>query len=239
MQSVTLARRPTVLPNEVLKDMLHCADYSTLVLVTLAGKRLLDVVAAFAEDLALRRRFRVIFNRFCIKYTDVPTGAPTGAPWKTIPYKHDHQQSLADACRKLAEVVGPHAVVQLMFERSWNMPCDGAIFEAASPLKHAEMVELYSPFESTISSNSYAFMSSFSGLKEFRLRLDSARELRLIKFWSEDVKNNGFIEGLVIFCATLPRLRGGEPLELDFSESVFPVAFGRRIVKVSNRKSCP
>lgn len=200
------------------------------------------------------RSFGVFFNRVCIVHSEATSDAPCG----TILYEHGNPQSLAEACRKLAVVIGPHFVEQLTFsEHAWNMPGSDVIFEAAPQVKYATHVRLESPVGSTLIGNSDFFMSHFAGLKELSLWVDyevfhrfdwaflhrdAARALRLITFarggfWSENM--NRSIVKLVRHCVTLPRPLGAEALELDFSRFLFLPAFGRWILEVSDRKSLP
>ncbi|KAH7708695.1 hypothetical protein AAVH_24057 [Aphelenchoides avenae] len=231
-----------MLPNESLLVVLGFADYRTLVHAKFAGAPFLCVVAKFAEELARRRNFRVnFFPKWLTYYEDELR--------KSICYEEGNETSLAAACRELNGVIGPHFVTTLMFpENTWNMPGIRVIFEAAPQLKYAEDVEIF--VDGGAADNSEAFMSNFSGLKALRLWRDSdtfrqfnwaflqresARGLRLIKFtrnWDEDVNTSLSVEVLVRCCAALPHRQGGEPLELNFPETVFSGAFGRRIIKL-------
>ncbi|KAH7706329.1 hypothetical protein AAVH_26451 [Aphelenchoides avenae] len=234
-----------MLPNESLLQVLHFVDYRALVLAKLAGAPLLCVATKYAAELARRRSFRVTFFAKWI------TCDGDGERRKSIRYEAGDRASLADACREVAELVGPHAVANLMFsENTSDMPYVGVVFEAAPPLKFAEEVAVHSVAELVTVFDSEAFMSNFSGMKTLRLglnydafrqfswtflRKESARELRLIKFtrpWQENVNMTRFVIGLVRFCTTLPRLQGGEALELDFSQTVFSGAFAQRIIKL-------
>ncbi|KAH7708338.1 hypothetical protein AAVH_24415 [Aphelenchoides avenae] len=117
---------------------------------------------------------------------------------------------------------------------TWTAPGIAVIFEAGPLMKYADEVFLHNPGGSAIGDNSEAFMSNFAAMKSLHVWLDNdvfhhfswtflcqdyARELRRIK-------------DLVRICATLPRLSGGEALELDFSENYSSRAFGQRIIEV-------
>lgn len=230
--------------------MLHFADYRTLVLTKLAGRRFLRVTMKYAGELARHRRFRVTFHTSYVSYIDVEVGErPT-----RMRYEPDNQASLADACRELAGVIGPHAVANLTFTGSTlNTDGVGAVFAAAPPLKYAENLELYWPDGSTDGgTNPEVFMSDFAGKKTLRLSLDynnfhklswsflreeSARDLRLIKVSGCDSappgSMNRSVDELVRYFVTLPHLQGGRPFELDFSGNYFCGAFGLRIIEVS------
>ncbi|KAH7714301.1 hypothetical protein AAVH_18320 [Aphelenchoides avenae] len=247
----------TLLPNESLLQV-HFTDYRTLVAGKRAGQRFLHLATKLSEELACRRSFLVTFYTKWITYEDVTIGAR-----RSIRYETGNQTSLAAACRELAEVIELHAVDKLsFFENTWDMPGVHVTFEAAPALKYAKNLELYSRENSmrgasdglTIKGDTEAFMCNFAALKAIRmgfdygifrqfswtfLRQESARELRLVEFpwrWPENASRS--VEEFVRYCATLPRHRGGEALELRFSHTHFPGAFGRRIIellKVSQR----
>lgn len=159
-----------MLPNELLLDMLRCADYKTLVLAKLAGPRLLRLITKYGAELAHRRTFRIAFN---IRYIHHIEATTLGQRRETISYEPGNKRSLAAVCRKLAGVIGPHLVEQLTFyDDWWHTSHVGVVFEAAPPLKYAECVELFSRFDSTTSGNSEALMRHFVGMKELRLYLD-------------------------------------------------------------------
>lgn len=239
-----------MLPNDMLLDVLSCADYKTLVLAKLSQRRFLRLVTKSAAHLAHRRRFMVIIDTSDLVYTELTTGVPGT---KTIRYEAGNLQSLAAACQELDGVIGPHAVVQLVFVcYAWNTPDVSVIFEAAPPLKYVECVHLFDlPRGPAISGVSEAFVSNFVGMKELGLffdydgtahfdwaflRAESARELRYLKCPTsvrDSEATNRFVEELVRNCVTLPRLRGGERLELDFSANEFSGAFVRRIIEVN------
>ncbi|KAH7706123.1 hypothetical protein AAVH_26661 [Aphelenchoides avenae] len=237
-----------MLPNDPLLQVLHFADYKTLVITKFSGASFLRVATKFAAELACRRRFQVSIGSY-ITYTDLTTGVQ-----HMIMCRADDPTSLAGACRELAEVIGPHAVANLTFGlHTWNVPGIDAIFEAAPPLKYAEDVELRSPPGSTVKVNTEAFMHNFSGMKSLRLkcnydvfrqyswaflREESARELLRVGVGAEhepgSMNENPAAEELVRYCTTLRRQE--EALELDFSESKpFRSAFGRRVIEVSTR----
>ncbi|KAH7725218.1 hypothetical protein AAVH_07266 [Aphelenchoides avenae] len=244
-----------MLPNDMLLDVLPCADYKTLVLAKLSQRRFLLLVTGSAAQLAHRRRFVVIILSNKLVYVELPTGATRT---KTISYEDGNRQSLAASCQELDGVIGPHAVVQVsFFDYTWNTPDVGVVFEAAPPLKYAERVDLCRPPPvPAISGVSEEFVNNFAGIKELRLYLDydvvaqfdwaflraeSARNLRRLKFPTSvrgTEADNRFAEELIRNCITLPRLRGGEPLELDFSARAFSGAFGRRIVELLEGTGC-
>ncbi|KAH7676015.1 hypothetical protein AAVH_42076 [Aphelenchoides avenae] len=131
-----------LLPNELLLDVLHFTDYSTLVAAKFLDARFLDVVAKFSAELACRHSLQVLFFPSYITYVDVTIGSRR----KSIRYESGSQSSLAAACRELAGVIGPHVAAKLLFlENAWTMPGDGVIFEGAAVLKYAEDVGLYLP----------------------------------------------------------------------------------------------
>ncbi|KAH7675983.1 hypothetical protein AAVH_42108 [Aphelenchoides avenae] len=233
-----------MLPNESLLQVLHFTDYRTLVLAKLTSRHFLRLIVKFTEELARRRSFRVCFYTTGITYIE----ATTNARRMSIPCK----PSLVAACREVARVIGPHAVAKLTFSAAaytWDVPDVNAIFEAAPPLKFAEEVEISTYNGVRICSE--AFMHNFSGTRvldlwfnydtfcQFNwafLRRESARELRRIKFirisaWTECMDRS--VEELVRECAALPRLLGGEPLELDLSSNDYSGEFGKRIIEVS------
>ncbi|KAH7708694.1 hypothetical protein AAVH_24056 [Aphelenchoides avenae] len=231
-----------MLPNESLLVVLGFADYRTLVIAKLAGTPFLRVVTKFAEELARRRSFRVTFYTEQLVYYD-------GERRTSILYEAGNETSIVAACRELNAVIGPHFVDHLYFcDNTWNMPGVSVIFEAAPQLKYAEDVEIL--IDDGVVDE--AFMRNFAGLKELRLWLDydafsqlswtflreeSARELRLIEFtqnWRENVRTTLAVEDLVRYCVTLPNRQGGEPLELEFMQTVFSSRnVGRRIIEVS------
>lgn len=236
-----------MLPNESLLQVLHFANYRTLVFAKLAGRRFLRLVIKFATELA-RRRFLVYFFTTYIEYYDVTIGE--GA---NIRYEHASQASLAAACRELAVVIGPHDIAILTFYGNlWNMPGIGIVFVAAPALKQAENVALHSPPGSTVLGNSDVFMSNFPVMKSLRLWLNNkareefrwsflllgfARKLQRIAAFTEPSSPswamNCFVQGFVRHYASLPLLLGGESLELDFSANRFVVAFVLGIIEVS------
>ncbi|KAH7714299.1 hypothetical protein AAVH_18318 [Aphelenchoides avenae] len=181
-----------MLPNESLLQVLHFADYKTLVCAKLTVRRFLRLVTKFAEELARRRGIWVVFFANWITYNDETIGSGG-----RILYEPGKKTSLAAAYRDLAGAIGPHAVVSLTFYHdTWNMPGVDVIFEAALALKYAEDVTFKSLDDSTNLGDSEAFMRNFAGMKSlclslyydaFRqynwtfLRQESARELRLIK----------------------------------------------------------
>ncbi|KAH7696827.1 hypothetical protein AAVH_36095, partial [Aphelenchoides avenae] len=237
-----------MLPDDPLLQVLHFADYETLVFTKLAEGRFLDVASKYAEKLA-RRRFRVIFYESCIFCFDL-TIADEDHP-TIIRYEPGEQSSLASACRELAVVIGPHAVAKLTFYgKACIMHGIEVVFEAVPPLKHAEVVDLPSPHSSKVLNNSEIFMQGFIGMKSLSLcvpedvfcaftstflRRQSARELRLIKVHvvpfvpSEDTVRS--VEEFVRYYVTLPRLLGGDALELDLSNNEFSAALGLRIIE--------
>ncbi|KAH7725207.1 hypothetical protein AAVH_07255 [Aphelenchoides avenae] len=244
-----------MLPNETFLHVLHCADYKSLVLAKLAGLRLLRLITKYAAELACRRRFRVVICDGHLVCCELRTGVPNGT---TIRYEPGNQQSLAAACRELAGVIGPHLVEQLFFyhPNQWNAPDLDVIFEAAPPLKYVEQVDVFSPKGSVISGVSDVFMDSFAGMTKLGLyfdyeavehfdwaflRRESARNLRLLELPSR-VRGigamNRFVEELMRFCITLPRLRGGEPLELDLTAHFFSGAFAQRIIELLKGSGC-
>ncbi|KAH7684733.1 hypothetical protein AAVH_40759 [Aphelenchoides avenae] len=238
-----------MLPNESLLQVLHFADYKTLVLANLAGRRLLRLVVKFADELARRRRYLVYVYTALIEYDDVTIGVGG-----SIPYEPCDRSSLAAACRELAGAIGPHAVAILTFYgNTWNMPDVGVICVAAPALKCAEEVVLHGSRVWNSGGDFGAFMSNFAVMKSlglwvnygvFRqlnwafLRRESARELRRIKVyamasaWPKNGTHRA-VEELVHDCATLPRLLCGDALELDFSDVCFSRSFGLRIIEVS------
>lgn len=88
-----------LLPNELLVQVLHFADYKTLVLAKLAGLRL---IVKFDEELARRHNFTVTFRTTYIEYGDVTI---RGARQR-LDYEHGSQASLDAACREVDVAVG-------------------------------------------------------------------------------------------------------------------------------------
>ncbi|KAH7660424.1 hypothetical protein AAVH_43792, partial [Aphelenchoides avenae] len=230
-----------LLPNESLLIVLQYADYKTLVLTKLAGRRFLQLARKYAEELARHRRFRVTFRTSYISYSDVEVGERP----KRIRYEPVNQPSFAAACRELDGAIGRHAVASLTFTGSTMiMGGVGAVFEAAPALKYAEDVYLRWPSDSTNGSNDpNAFLLNFEAMKTLRLSLgynsnifrqlnwtfvqkESARELRLIKVSGCGPVRIGImndsVKELARYCVTLSHLQGGQPLELGFSNSFFP-----------------
>ncbi|KAH7708585.1 hypothetical protein AAVH_24163 [Aphelenchoides avenae] len=99
--------------------------------------------------------------------------------------------------------------------------------------------------------NPEAFMRNFARPKSLNLNLDNgsfpllswafletdeARELRLVKLFApssptEDVKRSG--EELIRKCTTIPRLIGGDALEVDFTQcGYFSGLFIRRVIEL-------
>ncbi|KAH7702628.1 hypothetical protein AAVH_30215 [Aphelenchoides avenae] len=237
-----------MLPNESFLQVLHFADYKTLVLAQLAGRRVLGLAIIFAQELARRRFFIVTFRTTDVTYVDITTLTGGG-----IDYEPGNQPTLTAACRELARVIGPHAVSNLTFDgNTWNMPDVGVIFEAAPALKYAEDVVLQSLHESHMDADSEALMSNFAAMESLSLWLDndvfgqfswaflrqeSARELRHIKVTCRPAvptdNVNGSVECLVRESAALPRPLEGDALELDFSDTYFSVKFCLRVIEVS------
>ncbi|KAH7706514.1 hypothetical protein AAVH_26260 [Aphelenchoides avenae] len=253
-----------MLPNESLLDVLRCADYATLVYAKLAGSRLQHVGTQFAAQLArlaCRRRFRVRFyfgSINCCEWSGIAGHSTSN--WNAW-YREGDQHSLATACRKLAEAIGPHAVELLEFPKgSWNEAGIGVIFKAAPVLKYAVEVQVRAIADchrtrytgaKDLHAHSDAFMRNFAGLKTLRLSLDydllsqfdwtflgqeSARDLRLIKVCDTTStwreRAERCAEGLVRHCLTVPRTLDGEPLVIDFSEESFRAAFARQIIEL-------
>lgn len=152
------------------------ANYKTLVLAKLAGKRLLRLITKFSGELACRhRRFEVSFynsdiaSTAHIRCTELTTGTQ-----RRIGYEIGNQPSLVAACRKLVEVIGPHDIAKLNVPESiWNRPEASAIFEGAVLLKYAGEVVLSSDRKvlpicdrNYVTSNPLrlAFMSNFAGV---------------------------------------------------------------------------
>lgn len=241
-----------ILPNEMFVDVLCYVDYRTLVFARLAHEHFRLLVMKCAAQLAHRRSFRVSLDGRRLVYAEAGQQRR-----KVISYETGNQQSLAAACRRLAErVVGPHAVSQLAFDgHTWNTLDVDVVFDAAPQMKYAEQVELFSPDGATISGDSAAFMSNFAAMKELRvwfdyevfrqfdwtfLRRECARELRCVRltrlaFWTEAM--NRSVEELVHHCVALQRLRGGGDLEFDFSDNIASGAFGRRIIEVGGSET--
>ncbi|KAH7705111.1 hypothetical protein AAVH_27680 [Aphelenchoides avenae] len=237
-----------LLPNELLLEALHFADFGTLVAAKLAAARLLDVVTKFAAELACRHSFDVEIFVTYINYVDRTIYAFR----RSIQYESANQSSLSAACRELAEIIGPHVVAMLTFyENAWNMSGVGVVFEAAPALKYARSVGLYSAFGSTIANDCAPFMQYFAGTKSLHLSLtydvfrnfswtflcrEAACELRRISMFTEqsdlDEDNDRPVEELVRYCAKLPHLLGGEPLELEFRDNYLSGAFGMRTIEL-------
>ncbi|KAH7705118.1 hypothetical protein AAVH_27687 [Aphelenchoides avenae] len=247
-----------LLPNELLLDVLHFADYSTLVAVKLVDTRFLDVVAKFSAELACRHNFQVLFFPSYITYVDVTIGSRR----KSIRYESGSQSSLAGACREVAGVIGPHVVAKLLFlENSWTVPGVGVIFEGAPVMKYAEDVGLYSECGSTAGYGCDSFLNNFAGIKSLRLgpnydvfsqfsweflRRETTRDLRLISlntrllteprshFTLAQLTENKYrsVEELVRYCAALPHPPSGEALELDLPETFCSEAFVLRIIEL-------
>ncbi|KAH7714316.1 hypothetical protein AAVH_18335 [Aphelenchoides avenae] len=231
-----------MLPNESLLQVLHFADYKTLVFAKLSAKRFLCLVTKFDDELAHRRKFRVTVSSQSIRYEDP---AIRSLP-KRLRYDPGHRASLDAACREVATVVGQHAVAELMFcENTWNTPYVAVIFESAPPLKYAEvdLSGLTGPLD--------AFMSNFAGTRLLHLSIDSdvfrelswtflrtevARELRRIRLFITLSPGSGdknrFTEGVVRSCTTLPRLLDEDELTLDFSNKYFSAAFVLRVIEM-------
>ncbi|KAH7709835.1 hypothetical protein AAVH_22885 [Aphelenchoides avenae] len=240
-----------MLVNESLLQVLHFADYKTLVLAKLAAAPFLRLGIKYAEELACRHRFRVECWASWITLKDVTLDTQL----QVVHYQRDNEASLAAACRKVAEYIGPHAVGQLVFYVYISyMP--GVIFEAASPLAHAEDVWLFKLGTPPTTKNSDAFLSNFEGMKSLRLWLDnnvfrefgwtflraqSGPELPHTKYTmtiklsreAPDEEIESSIEELVRSCATLS-LPGGEALDLtlDFIQNYCSEAFGLRIIEL-------
>lgn len=233
-----------MLPNESLLHVLHFAEYETLVAAKLSGSRFLRIVAEFAEELAGRRSFEVIFYKRDIISKDLQYGAQ-----RFIDYEPGNLPSLVAACRQVAGMIGPHAVVRLWFsEGTWNMPDASSVFKAAPVLKYAEEVVFYS---NSPAGSSEGFMSKFVGMKSLRLivdndtflqydwsflRQESAHELRLIECTrlSPPTDNTHLlVEEIVRYCASHPpRLQDREALVLDFTGNYLFGEFALRIIEV-------
>ncbi|KAH7725217.1 hypothetical protein AAVH_07265 [Aphelenchoides avenae] len=234
----------TMLPNEMVLDVLSCVDYKTLVFAKLTQERFRVLVTKFATQLAHGRRFIVLICDSYLLCSELPTGAQRS---ERISYEEGNPQSLAAACRTLAdEVIGPHAVFQLTFyDDTWNTPDLDVVFKAAPLLKYAERVELHSPEGATISGDSAAFMSNIVGMKKLRLifHYDAVQQEQDDDEEDEDdleffPHGDRLVEELVRNCITLPRLRGGDSLEVDLLENFSSGAFGRRIIEVLKGSGC-
>ncbi|KAH7708106.1 hypothetical protein AAVH_24635 [Aphelenchoides avenae] len=241
-----------MLPNESLLQVLHFADYKTLVLTKFAGKRFLRLAMKFAEELARRSSFVVTFWTAQITYIDM-----TSLAGGSIPYELSNQTSLAHACRELVVVIGPHAVTTLIFrDNMWAMPGICVIFEAAPALKYAEDVVFRSLDQYIARDSSETVMSNFVGMKALCLHLnyhvfhqfswtflrqDSARELRLIKVHASSWAENDLyrsLEEFVRYCAMRPRLVGEDALEVDFSALSFPRSYCLRVIELLKGTGC-
>ncbi|KAH7702522.1 hypothetical protein AAVH_30321 [Aphelenchoides avenae] len=226
-----------MLPNETLLDVLHCADYATLVYAELEGARLQHLGTQFAAQLARRRKFRVRVDFDSISCVDPST--------KRSRYAADcfegNQRLYTAAARQVAARIGPHAVGVLEFPRgSWNVAAILVVFEAAPVLKYAEEVHVRAIADHARSrraaakdlhAHSAAFMRHFSGLSALRLWLDydlfrqfdwtflgreSARHLRRITV-SDTTSTWYEMANRCVDCLTVPRTLGGEPLLLKNS----------------------
>ncbi|KAH7700968.1 hypothetical protein AAVH_16642 [Aphelenchoides avenae] len=247
-----------MLPNESFLQVLHFADYKTLVVAKLSGRRFLRIATKYAEELVRHRRFRDTFHTTYISYSDVAVDERA----TRLRYDPINQPSLAAACRELDAVIGPyeleavggpHAVASLIFTGSTlNMEGVRAVFDDAPSLKYAENVQLYVPDGSTGNNhNPEVVLQNFAGMKTLRLsfeydafrqfswtflRNNSAHELRLFKVSGRGSAPTGSldrsVEELVRYCAALPHLQCGEALELDFSGNLFSGAFGLHIVEL-------
>ncbi|KAH7708584.1 hypothetical protein AAVH_24162 [Aphelenchoides avenae] len=100
-----------LLPNELLLDALSFADFSTLVSAKFVNANFMDIVGANDHLLAVQRRFNVLVMNAYITYDDVTNGGRR----KSIRYEPNNHESLAAACRELADVIGQHAVAKLAF----------------------------------------------------------------------------------------------------------------------------
>ncbi|KAH7703560.1 hypothetical protein AAVH_29266 [Aphelenchoides avenae] len=176
--------------------------------------------------------FQVTFNTGWITHEEVTICAQ-----RSIRYEPNNDVSLY--------------VSKLMFwDNGWTVRGVGVMFEAAPALKYAEVL-LHSPGGSTTGCSSEALLSNLAGMKSLHVWLnfeafchlswtflyrESARELRLIEVRGipstlseiEDLS----VEELVHCAAALPRLLGGEPLELDFTDNYFSGEFDRRIIEL-------
>lgn len=87
---------------------------TTLALAKFAGRRFLQLVTKFAEEIARRRCFRVHFIAFStsvhyITYYDV---AMTAGAHPRIQYTSGNQASLVAACQEVSGKIGAHAVAE-------------------------------------------------------------------------------------------------------------------------------
>lgn len=180
-----------LLPNELLLDVLHFVDFSTLVAAKFAGSRLLGVVTANEHLLAIQRRLGILIMDNYITCD----GAMNGRR-KSIRYERTDHSSFASACRDLTHVIGPHAVGKLMcFENSWTVPGMDTVFELVPALKFAQDVSVnfrkcsqtgfsHEPFVRNFACPSSLCLSlDYDAFRYFRwafLGLGAARELRTI-----------------------------------------------------------
>lgn len=242
-----------MLPNETILQVLHFADYRTLVLAKLAAAPFLRVTTKFAEKLACRHRFHIAFYAGWVTYKDVTLDTQ-----RVVHYELSDLASLAAACREVSEGVGPHAVARAIFRNdTFIPPVADVIFEAAPPMTHADDVTIVNSGARAIAQNSDAFVSNFARIKSLRrwldndafrqigwrlLRLQYAPELRPAKLNmtiylsspNPTVEMESSVEELVRSYVTLPLLGGEAPdLTLDFSQNFFAGAFCLRIIEVS------
>ncbi|KAH7704278.1 hypothetical protein AAVH_28530, partial [Aphelenchoides avenae] len=105
-----------MLPNESLLDALRFLDYNSLVASKFVAARFLHVIAKYSAELPRQHSFLVAFYIDYVNYIDLTIRARL----KSIRYEPGSQASLAVACREVAEVVGAHAVANLIFsENTW------------------------------------------------------------------------------------------------------------------------
>ncbi|KAH7714308.1 hypothetical protein AAVH_18327 [Aphelenchoides avenae] len=237
-----------LLANELALEALLFADFTTLVSAKFVNAKFMGIARANDHLLAVQRRFNVLVMNAYITFDD----GTNGGRWKSIRYEPARLQSFAVACRELADVIGQHAVRKLSFlDLTWTTPGVNIVFEAVPALKFAQDVIIYMQMCSQAGGNPEAFMRNFVRPKSLNLNLDNgsfpplswafletdeARELRLVKLFgpsspTEDVKRS--VEDLVRKCAKLPRLIGGDALEIDFTQSsYFPGSFIRRVIEL-------
>ncbi|KAH7707690.1 hypothetical protein AAVH_25082 [Aphelenchoides avenae] len=234
-----------LLPTELILQVLHYADYKTLVLAKIAGARFLRLTVKFAEELARRHNFMVSFKTTYIEYIDM-----TIRESQSFPYDHGNQTSLAAACREVAVAVGSHAVLSVTFnDNTWSMPGVGVIFEAPPSLKYAHDVTLFSARGLDNEGDSDTFTSNFVGMKWLRLDDDAFRQFSRSFLQPECARElegisvldlrltptrimNCSVEEFVRNCATLPHLLVRQALILDFSMHRFSGSFGLKIIEL-------
>ncbi|KAH7698636.1 hypothetical protein AAVH_34270 [Aphelenchoides avenae] len=254
-----------MLPNESLLQMLLFADYKTLVIAKLVGAHFQHLATKFAEDLAGRHTCEVTFFSDFVTCYDATIDAERriwyepGNPASLAVACREldgvigpHGVDRLTFFQGTWNMPGVDAIFQdappLKYAKDVSLnglagASNGGNFEAfMSNFARPKCLRLWL-HDDVFRQFNWAF-----------LRQNSACDLRLIKvytrpseyfggrsersFRDSPVNRGSTVEELLRYCTTLPRLRAGEILKLDFSDNFFSGALGLRIIELLKGSGC-